>query len=621
MPLTPVQLNATASVPGSFAYSPLPNTFLNAGANQTLSVTFTPTDSVNFNSVSTNVLINVTPVALQVSAQNKSKVYGAANPMLTATLTGFVNGDTEASLDTPVSLTTLAAATSPIGTYAITASGTADANYTMTFAPGTLSVTPAALVVKANNAGRAYGQTNPLFSASITGYVNGDDQADLLGTLVFSTLAGTNSPIGQYVVTPAGLSSTNYAVSFTDGTLTITSYALVVTGDNQSKNYGADLPAFTGTVVGVNNGDGITATFTTAATAASNAGPHPITAVLTDPNNQLTNYTVTLINGTLSIKPAPLLVTAENKSKVYGEANPTLTAAYAGFVNGDTVASLDTPVSLTTLADATSPAGGYAITAAAAGDVNYTVTFAPGTLTVTRAPLLVTAANKSKVFGAANPLLTATYAGFVNGDTEASLDTPVTLTTLANVTSPAGNYTITAAAAGDVNYTVTFAPGALNVTPAPLLVTAANKSRIYGMTNPVLTATYVGFVNGDTEISLDTPVTLTTTATAASAVGTHVITVSGAANVNYDVTHVAGTLTVTPAGPLLLAIVSADVLGNATMRITSDPGQRIKVQGSVNLTNWLDLTTVTNSTGTIDYTDSVAAQRPHRYYRAVLAPE
>ncbi len=82
-----------------------------------------------------------------------------------------------------------------------------------------------------------------------------------------------------------------------------------------------------------------------------------------------------------------------------------------------------------------------------------------------------------------------------------------------------------------------------------------------------------------------------------------------------------GVLTVNPAGPLSLAIVSADALGNATMRVTGDPGQRIKIQASIDLATWDDIVTLQNPTGTIDHTDTAIAERPHRFYRAVLAPE
>jgi hypothetical protein len=84
----------------------------------------------------------------------------------------------------------------------------------------------------------------------------------------------------------------------------------------------------------------------------------------------------------LTINKAPLRITADDKSKDYGAATPTLTASYSGLVNGDTPASLDTSLTLTTDATATSPAGTYPIVASGAADANYTITFVNGTLTV-----------------------------------------------------------------------------------------------------------------------------------------------------------------------------------------------------------------------------------------------
>jgi hypothetical protein len=94
------------------------------------------------------------------------------------------------------------------------------------------------------------------------------------------------------------------------------------------------------------------------------------------------NYSFAYVDGTLTVDPAALTIKAEDKSKTYGSANPALTASYSGFVNGDDEGDLDIPVSLSTLADATSPVGSYVITASDAADANYTITFVNGTLTV-----------------------------------------------------------------------------------------------------------------------------------------------------------------------------------------------------------------------------------------------
>ena len=85
--LSGTQLNATASVPGAFSYSPAAGTVLSAGV-QTLNVTFTPTDTTNYTTASASVSITVNQAQLTVTAQNASKVYGAGVPSLTYSITG-----------------------------------------------------------------------------------------------------------------------------------------------------------------------------------------------------------------------------------------------------------------------------------------------------------------------------------------------------------------------------------------------------------------------------------------------------------------------------------------------------------------------------------------------------
>lgn len=140
--LSSAQLNATASVPGTFAYTPASGTKLNAGAGQTLSVTFTPTDAANQAPVTTTVSLTVNPAPLTVTAQNQARAYGADNPALTLVYSGFVNGDTKSALGAePVATTTATAASAP-GTYPITLTGGNAANYAFTLVNGTLTVTP-----------------------------------------------------------------------------------------------------------------------------------------------------------------------------------------------------------------------------------------------------------------------------------------------------------------------------------------------------------------------------------------------------------------------------------------------------------------------------------------------
>jgi hypothetical protein len=165
------------------------------------------------------------------------------------------------------------------------------------------------------------------------------------------------------------------------------------------------------------------------------------------------------------VSKAPLTIKAQSTTKVYGAPLPALPLTYTGFVLGENQSVLTTPATATTTATQSSNVGSYTIAVSGATAANYKIAFSGGTLTVTKAPLTITADNKSKKQGTANPAFTASYAGFVNGDTEASLDTPVALSTTATATSPVGSYPITPKNAKDANYTITFVNGTLTVAP------------------------------------------------------------------------------------------------------------------------------------------------------------
>ena len=284
------------------------------------------------------------------------------------------------------------------------------------------------------------------------------------------------------------------------------------------------------------------------------------------------DYAITYVAGTLTVTPVGLTITADNQTKVYGAALPTLTASYSGFVNGDSSANLTTQPTLTTTATTASHVAGspYTITASGAVDADYTITYVAGSLTVTAAPLTITANNQTKAYGAALPTLTASYTGFVNGDSSTSLTTQPTFTTTATASSPIGTYSITASGAVDSDYTISYAAGTLTVTSAVLTITAGNQTKVYGAALPALTVSYSGFVNGDTAASLTTQPTLTTTATASSHVAgnPYTITASGAVDPNYSIIYVTGNLTVTAAPLTITANNQTKVYGAALPSLT-----------------------------------------------------
>ena len=154
-----------------------------------------------------------------------------------------------------------------------------------------------------------------------------------------------------------------------------------------------------------------------------------------------------------------------------------------------------------------------ATNAVGSGLGNYTINYVNGQMTVTAAPLGVTANNTNRAYGATNPVFTVSYSGFVNSETPSVLSGAPGLTTSATAGSPVGFYTITNTVGTLVstNYSFSFTNGTLQVTPAALVVAANNTNRFYGATNPVFTMSYVGLTNGDTTSVLSgSPGTLTT---------------------------------------------------------------------------------------------------------------
>ncbi|MFN4241251.1 MAG: MBG domain-containing protein, partial [Erythrobacter cryptus] len=217
------------------------------------------------------------------------------------------------------------------------------------------------LTVTANDVSRFYGNANPAFTASYAGFQPGDSVADLLGAPDLTTLADGASPVGAYTINAAQgtlVSPQGYQFTFVNGTLTVTPRPITVSADNLSRIYGNANPALTFTVggLGLVNGDTLTGALATAADATSPVGPYAITQGTLAASS---NYALTFVNGTLTVTPRPITVSADNLSRIYGNANPALTFTVGGLglVNGDTLTG-----ALATAADATSPVGPYAIT-------------------------------------------------------------------------------------------------------------------------------------------------------------------------------------------------------------------------------------------------------------------
>uniref|UniRef100_UPI003C7ED32C MBG domain-containing protein n=1 Tax=Amaricoccus macauensis TaxID=57001 RepID=UPI003C7ED32C len=248
--------------------------------------------------------LTIDPAQLTVTADDATRTYGAANPDFTASYSGFVLGQDASDLDGTLGFTTAAGLTSDVGNYDVAATGLTSGNYEIAYEAGTLTIDPAQLTVTADDATRTYGAANPDFTVSYSGFVLGQDESDLDGTLGFTTAAGIASDVGDYDVAATGLTSGNYEIAYEAGTLTIDPAQLTVTADDTTRTVGSSSPGFTATLEGfvLDQDESVldgSLVFLTNASLTSPTGTYTIT-----PGGlSSTNYTLTFTPGTLSIVP------------------------------------------------------------------------------------------------------------------------------------------------------------------------------------------------------------------------------------------------------------------------------------------------------------------------------
>jgi probable HAF family extracellular repeat protein len=180
-------------------------------------------------SQSANLTQTVNPAALTVAAASQSMTYGGTVPVLTYSITGYVNADTSSVVSGSASCTTAATLSSQVGTYPIncTLGSLAANNYSFSFVNGTLAVDPAVLTVTADNQTMSYGAPIPVLTYTVAGLVNADTPSVIAGVSCTST-AGSHPAVGTYSISCSGGTAANYSIVYVTGTLTVFSNPPVV---------------------------------------------------------------------------------------------------------------------------------------------------------------------------------------------------------------------------------------------------------------------------------------------------------------------------------------------------------------------------------------------------------
>ena len=613
-----LQYNSSATVSGTTAAGTYTNGIVASGA--------TGTGLSNYTISYVPGTLTVSQKALTVTASGQSTTYGSALALGSSAFTtsGLVNGDTVSAVTLNQNSNTTVPATQAAGSYtgaingilASGATGTGLSNYTISYVPGALTVSPATLTVTADAKTMVYGATVPSLTYTITGYVNSENAntANVTGAPSITTAASSTSNVGNYTISAAAnsLAAPNYIFAYTNGNLSVTPATLTYVATPTTSIYGATPSVNAGTVTGFVNSDTLsnattgTLVFSTTATANSNVNSYAITGSGLTANNGNYVFVQAAGNSTaLTINPATLTITANNQTATYGSALSVGAGSTqftsVGLQNNETIGSITLASSG---ASNTANVGSYSLVPSTAtggtfAPSNYTISYVPGTLTVSPATLTVTADAKTMVYGATVPSLTYTITGYVNSENAntANVTGAPSITTAASSTSNVGNYTISAAAnsLAAPNYIFAYTNGNLSVTPATLTYVATPTTSIYGATPSVNAGTVTGFVNSDTLSNATTgTLVFSTTATANSNVNSYAITGSGltANNGNYVFVQAAGNSTALTINPATLTITannqtatygSALSVGAGSTQFTSVGLQNNETIGSITL--------------------------------------
>ncbi len=337
------------------------------------------------------------------------------------------------------------------------ASFAGDTDYGASSGTATLTVNQRPASVTPNPASKTYGDADPAFTGTLTGFLPADGVTATYSRTAGETVAGSPYTISA-TLSPAGVLG-NYNITYNTADFTITQRAASVTPDPASKTYGDADPAFTGTLTGFLPADGVTATYSRTAGETVAGSPYTISATLS-PAGVLGNYNITYNTANFTINPATITPSINASNKVYdGTTGASFTCSLSGVIGSDDVncaggtANFDNKNVGT---GKTVTATGLGLGGADAGNYQLSSTTATDTADITVRTLNVTATGVNKVYDGTTDAAVILNDDRVGGDdltvtyTSASfLDPNVGVGKTVNVSgisisggADAGNYTL-----------------------------------------------------------------------------------------------------------------------------------------------------------------------------------
>ena len=497
--------------------------------------------------------ITITPLTLTVTADNKSRTYGDANPTFTYTMTGFVPGENEASLRTankitgePV-LTTEATVTTGIGSnypIVIDENDLWAKNYNFYFVNGKMAITARQIHISANPVTATYSGTTHTWQESEYPHYTIPTASELRSgdEITHVVIAGDARRAG---VTTGGVQVTditimngevdvtaNYEPLYTAADITITKRPLKIVVADGTHKYDGNLhneDALSAPIYSIDpstslaptdsistiefTGGGTTVSSTPYAVGVNMSTLHIENDQLDHTINMASSYDIEVVQGGVTITPntTPIVITSATASWPYdGDSHSkneyTVTEDNVNVPAMEGTDGLKFKLSTNDIITITPTFAGITNVSQNSANNNVftydlvnadqyeAVTTVKGTLSITPVELTVTAKDKTRPFGQENPDFDASYDGFVNSEDESVLSGEPAFACEATNISPIGDYDIVITqgtlAATNGNYTFNFVDGTLTVSSSPIVVTAIDSNWIYDGT----THRYAGFV-------------------------------------------------------------------------------------------------------------------------------
>ena len=325
------------------------------------------------------------------------------------------------------------------------------------------------------NTTKVYGDANPEFNITYSGFRDGDSEVGFSVPASISTIVDNSSKVGKYDIVASGAVSDKYEISYVPGTLTVTKAPLSISAGNYTKKQGDAMPVFKASYAGFKNGENESVlTKQPVFSCEANEVSAPAEYAVTISGADAENYAISYEQGRLTVVEADaVVVRAKSYSRQYGDDNPVFEFETEG-------AALDGTPEIVCSAVANSPVGSYTIEVKQGSIKNYNVHFESGSLVITKAPLSISAGNYTKKQGDAMPVFKASYAGFKNGENESVLNKQPVFSCEANEASAPAEYAVTISGADAENYEISYEQGVLTVTgmPKPIISTDEATLRI-----------------------------------------------------------------------------------------------------------------------------------------------